>query len=85
MTDPHQDYERQILLRERVQRVLERVRPYIQSDGGDIELVDIVGNHANVRLTGHCVGCPSAVLTLHLGIETAIKQEVPEFEGLILV
>jgi Fe-S cluster biogenesis protein NfuA len=85
MTDPNQPYERQILLREQVRRVLERVRPYIQSDGGDIELVDIVGNHANVRLTGHCVGCPTAHLTLHLGIEMAIRQEIPEFEGLVLV
>jgi Fe-S cluster biogenesis protein NfuA len=85
MTDPTQHHERQILLRDQVQRVLERVRPYIQSDGGDIELVDIVGNQANVRLTGQCVGCPTAQLTLHLGIEMAIKREIPEFEGLVLV
>jgi len=74
-----------MLLREQVQRVLERVRPFIQDDGGDVELVDVVGNHARVRLTGQCVGCPSAQLTLHLGIETAIKEEFPEFEGLVLV
>lgn len=84
MTDRKPD-QHQIVLREQVQRVLERVRPYIQSDGGDIELVDIVGNHANVRLTGHCVGCPAAHLTLHLGIEMAIKEAVPDFEGLVLV
>lgn len=85
MNDPRPEYERQMVLRDEVQNVLERVRPYIQGDGGDIELVDIVGNHASVRLTGHCVGCPSAQLTLQLGIELAIKQAIPEFEGLVLV
>jgi len=85
MIDPKPGYERHVILREHVQRVLERVRPYIQGDGGDIELVDIVHNHANVRLTGKCVGCPSAQLTLQLGIEMAIKEEIPEFEGLVLV
>ena len=85
MTDQTPGYQRDIVLREQFQRVLERVRPYIQSDGGDIELVGIVGNHANVRLTGHCVGCPTAHLTLHLGIDMAIKEAVPEFEGFVLV
>jgi Fe-S cluster biogenesis protein NfuA len=54
-------------------------------DGGDIELVEIVGNRAKVRLTGNCVGCPSAQMTLFVGIETALKQEIPEFEALMLV
>jgi Fe-S cluster biogenesis protein NfuA len=85
MASPIQHDERQLLLRERIERVLGRVRPYIQSDGGDIELLDVSGNHANVRLTGHCVGCPTAHLTLHFGIEMAIKREIPEFEGLVLV
>lgn len=71
--------------RDQVQAVIDRIRPYIQTDGGDIELISINGNKANVRLTGNCVGCPSAHLTLHLGIETAIREEVPEFEGLVLV
>ena len=85
MIDFKSDGPQPVLLREEVQRVLQRVRPYLQRDGGDIELVDIVDKHANVRLTGHCVGCPSAHLTLHLGIEMAIKQAVPEFEGLVVV
>ena len=85
MTDPKPNDQRHIDLREQVQRVLARVRLDIQGDGGDIEFVDIVGHHANVRLTGHCVGCPTAHLTLHLGIEMAIKNVVPEFEGLVLV
>jgi Fe-S cluster biogenesis protein NfuA len=71
-------------LHERVAAVLERVRPLLQADGGDICLVDVTGTRATVRLVGKCAGCPSAALTLHLGVEMAIKEEVPEFSGLIV-
>lgn len=71
--------------RERVLHVLQRVRPYLQIDGGDIELVAVAGNDATVRLTGHCVGCPSAHLTLHLGVEMAIREEIPSFGHLFVV
>ncbi len=71
--------------RERVQAVLERIRPLIQSDGGDIELVDVTENKAKVRLTGNCVGCPSAQMTLYMGVETVLKEEIPELEELVVV
>ena len=74
-----------MIARERVQNVLDRVRPFLQADGGDIELVAIDGNCAEVRLTGMCAGCPSAHMTLHVGVETAIREEIPEFEMLRLV
>ena len=64
--------------------VLDRIRPMIQSDGGDVELLAIEDNRARVRLTGNCVGCPSAQMTLYLGIETALKEAVPDFEALIV-
>jgi len=70
---------------ERVQSVLDRVRPFLQADGGDIELLAVHGNSADVRLTGMCAGCPSAHMTLHVGVETAIREEIPEFETLRLV
>jgi Fe-S cluster biogenesis protein NfuA len=73
-----------MVTKERVTAVLERVRPFLQADGGDIELVDVVGNSADVRLTGMCAGCPSAHLTLYLGVETALREEIPEFETLRL-
>ena len=73
-----------MVTRERIEGVLERVRPFLQADGGDIELLGIDGNSANVRLTGVCAGCPSAPMTLYLGIETAIRSEIPEFESLRL-
>ena len=71
--------------KERVEAVLARIRPLMQADGGDIELVSVTGNNAHVRLTGMCSGCPSAHMTLHVGVETAIREEIPEFETLRLV
>jgi len=76
--------EAQVVTRERVESVLHRVRPFLQADGGDIELVSIEGSTASVRLTGVCAGCPSAQMTLYVGIEAALKDEMPEFEGLRL-
>ena len=74
-----------MIARERIQSVLDRVRPFLQADGGDIELVSVAGNSADVRLTGLCAGCPSAHMTLHVGVEMAIREEIPEFEALRLV
>ena len=71
--------------RKRVQDVLDRVRPFLQADGGDIELLSVTGNSADVRLTGMCAGCPSGHLTLHVGVEAAIREEIPEFDTLRLV
>jgi Fe-S cluster biogenesis protein NfuA len=71
-----------MVTRERVEAVLERVRPFMQADGGDIQLLDVVGNCARIRLTGMCAGCPSAHMTLHLGVESALRDEMPDFETL---
>lgn len=71
-----------MVTRERVESVLARVRPYLQADGGDIELIGLEGNSALVRLTGVCAGCPSAHMTLHLGVETALREAMPEFGSL---
>ena len=74
-----------MITRERVEAVLNRVRPFMQADGGDIELVDVSGNSADVKMTGMCAGCPSAHMTLYLGVETALREEIPEFENLRLI
>ena len=71
--------------RERVESVLERIRPMMQADGGDIELVDVHGNSVSVRLSGMCAGCPSAQMTLYMGIEMALREEINDFEELQLV
>jgi Fe-S cluster biogenesis protein NfuA len=74
-----------MISRERVEAVLDRVRPFMQADGGDIELVEVSGNSAAVKLTGMCAGCPSAHMTLYLGVETALREEIAEFETLRLI
>jgi Fe-S cluster biogenesis protein NfuA len=73
-----------MITRERVEAVLAKVRPFMQADGGDIVLLDVVGNSADVRLTGMCAGCPSAHMTLYMGVESALREELPEFEALRL-
>ncbi len=66
-------------IRERVQAALDKVRPYLQGDGGDVELVDITADGVvRVRLTGACKGCPMSQQTLKGGVERMVLKEVPE-------
>jgi len=74
-----------MITKERVESVLGRVRPFLQADGGDIEVIGVDGNSVDVKLTGMCAGCPSAHMTLYLGVEAALRDELPEFEALRLV
>jgi Fe-S cluster biogenesis protein NfuA len=62
----------------RVQKALDEIRPNIQADGGDIELVAVQKGTVKVRLQGACAGCPMSAMTLKQGIETHIKKKVPE-------
>jgi Fe-S cluster biogenesis protein NfuA len=71
--------------RDQIETVLGRIRPLMQADGGDIVLVDVRGNNAHVRLTGMCAGCPSAHMTLYMGVEMALRDEIKEFEELVVV
>jgi len=71
-----------VVTEEQVESVLQRIRPFLQADGGDIELVRVDGNSADVRLTGVCAQCPSAHMTLYLGVEMALRDDIPEFEAL---
>lgn len=67
---------------ERVQQVVNRIRPAVQSDGGDVELVEVTpANVARIRLHGACVGCPSSSITLKMGIERNIRERIPEIVG----
>lgn len=66
-------------LEERIATVIELMRPVIQADGGDLELVEITGEGVvKVRLHGACVGCPSSMMTLKLGIERNLRAHAPE-------
>jgi Fe-S cluster biogenesis protein NfuA len=68
-------------MKDRVEKVINRIRPAVQMDGGDIELVDVVDGMVKLRLVGSCAGCPSSTMTLKMGIERAIRAEVPEITG----
>lgn len=71
-------------IHERVVKALNRVRPYLQSDGGDIELIEITEDlSVKVKLTGACHGCPFSMQTLKAGVEQAIMKEVPEIKSVI--
>jgi Fe-S cluster biogenesis protein NfuA len=71
-------------IKDRVLKVLERVRPYLQSDGGDIELIEVTDDlSVKVRLKGACHGCPYSMQTLKAGVEQAILKEVPEVRKVI--
>lgn len=73
-------------MKERVEAALSKVRPSLQADGGDVELVDVSSEGVvRVKLTGACVGCPMGQITLKMGIEKAIKQEVPEVKEVVAV
>lgn len=69
-------------LRDRVAKVIDLIRPAVQSDGGDLELVDITADGiVQIRLHGACVGCPSSALTLQTGVERNLRNHVPEVRG----
>ncbi|PYT56665.1 MAG: NifU family protein [Bacillati bacterium ANGP1] len=68
-------------LRERVEQVLDTIRPYIQGDGGDIELLDVTDGVVQIRLAGACVGCMHSMMTLQLGVERMLKEAVPEIKA----
>ena len=73
-------------VKDRVATIIEAIRPAIQSDGGDIELVDVDGQGVvQVRMHGACVGCPSAQITLKLGVERTLMEKVPEVTEVVCV
>ncbi len=65
----------------KVKAVLDEIRPYIQMDGGDVEFVEMKDKVVYLRMMGACHGCPSALMTLKMGIERRIQQQVPEIES----
>jgi len=66
------------IMKAKVEAALQKVRPMLQADGGDVELVDVQDGIVTVRLQGACGGCPMSQMTLKNGIEKILKQEVPE-------
>lgn len=68
-------------MKERVQKSIDKIRPMLQADGGDVELVDVKEGVVKVRLKGACAGCPMSQMTLKNGIERFLKQEIPEIKS----
>lgn len=72
------------MIREEVEKALEKIKPSLQVDGGNVELVDVTEDGVvKVRLTGACGGCPMSQITLKMGIEQTLKQEVPGIKEVI--
>ena len=71
-------------IKERVEKALEKIRPYLVADGGDIAIVDITDDMVlRVELKGACHGCPFSMQTLKAGVEIAVKKEVPEIKEVV--
>jgi Fe-S cluster biogenesis protein NfuA len=72
-------------MKEKVEKALAKIRPMLQADGGDVELVDVTDGIVKVRLQGACAGCPGAQMTLQAGVERQVKQAVPEVKKVVAV
>ena len=72
-------------MKEKVEAVLAQVRPALQADGGDVELVDVNEGVVRLKLKGVCAGCPMATMTLKHGIERILKEQIPEIKEVIAV
>ena len=72
-------------MQDKVEAVLDKIRPNLMADGGNVELVAVNDGMVEVRLTGACGGCPMATLTLKMGIERMLKQEIPEVKEVVAV
>jgi Fe-S cluster biogenesis protein NfuA len=72
-------------MKEKIEEAIAKIRPFLQRDGGDIEFIEVADNIVKVRLKGACGSCPMSAMTLKMGVEKAIKQEVPEVKEVIAV
>ena len=72
-------------LKDKVQQALDSIRPFLKSDGGDIELIDIKEDIVYVRLLGNCSGCHISNSTMKLGVENTVKQFVPSIKEVIII
>ena len=68
-------------MKEKVEAVLAQIRPHLQADGGDVELMDVKDGVVTVKLTGACDGCPMSQMTLKNGIERILKENIPEIKS----
>ena len=72
-------------MKEKVEAALAEIRPFLQADGGDVQLLDVSGDTVKVKLTGACGSCPMSMMTLRAGVERVIKERVPEIANVVAV
>ena len=72
-------------MREKVEASLNKIRPTLVADGGNVELVDVNNGTVKIKLTGACAGCPMSTMTLKMGIERTLKQDLPEVKEVVAV
>ena len=72
-------------MKEKIENALDKIRPALRADGGDVELVAVKDGVATVKLTGACGSCPMSTMTLKMGIEQILKKEVPEVKEVVAV
>jgi Fe-S cluster biogenesis protein NfuA len=72
-------------MKERIEKALDKIRPSLMADGGNVEFVEVEGGLVKVKLTGACGGCPMSQMTLKMGIEKLLKKEIPEIKEVVAV
>ncbi len=72
-------------MREKVEAALNKIRPALMADGGNVELVDVKDGVVKVKLTGACAGCAMSTMTLRMGVERILREEIPELKELVAV
>ena len=72
-------------MQEKVEEILNKIRPMLVRDGGNVELIDVNDGTVKVKLTGACAGCPMSTMTLKMGIEKILKEELPEVKEVVAV
>ena len=72
-------------MKEKVEKALAKIRPMLQADGGDVELVEVKEGVVKLKLKGSCAGCPVASMTLKQGIERVLKEQIPEVKEVVAV
>jgi len=72
-------------MKEKVEAALNKIRPSLMADGGNVELVGVDSGVVKVKLTGACGGCPMSQMTLKMGIERILKKEVPEIKEVVAI
>jgi len=75
----------EVLMKERVRAAIEKVRPFLQRDGGDIELIDVEDGIVKVKLQGACGSCPMSMMTLKMGVEKQLKEEIPGVKEVVAI